>query len=269
MADRRVAALLLAAVTVPGMATPAAAQSVGAGTARQTWVLEGLRAGYCLYFLMDPSQVRNTPFVPADLVPLSAASGVDPALRRVASESPDYGAWIPSALCTYHFDSTRRGRRVQRDRHGRPQGLAVWKLAARDGDALPAEIMASNFELGRQATHPAIRVGIFKTAVRQVPETPQKEFTTRLGKTIITWSGVLEADSALTPAASGERWRLRGTQSSTWTAEPRLQPASVFRMVGSVRVEGKTDLARMLQASPIRWMSVFSQGGNGEVSFFR
>lgn len=269
MADRRVAAPLLVAVTLLGMAAPAVAQSPGAGTARQTWELEGLRAGYCLHFLIDPSQVRNTPFVAADLVPLSAASGVDPALRRVASESPEYGAWIPSAICTYHFDSTRRGGRVQHDRHGRPQGLAVWKLAARDDAALPAEIMASNFELGRQATHPAIRVGIFKTAVRQVPETQQKEFVTRLGKTMITWSGVLQADSARPPAGSGERWRLRGTQSSTWTAEPRLEAQSAFRMVGSVRVEGKTDLARMLQASPIRWMSVFSQGGNGEVAFFR
>jgi hypothetical protein len=40
-------------------------------------------------------------------------------------------------------------------------------------------------------------------------------------------------------------------------------------MVGALRVEGKDDLAKALQASPIRMLGPAFWGGSGEVTFQR
>ena len=258
--------LALAAAVSLLTVVPAAAQ----GAPRVTWGLEGLQAGFCVHFLLDPALVGKTPFRKADLVPLSEAVNVDASLRHAAAESADFAGWTPAAICTYHFASTRRGNRVQRD-DDKPQVVAVWRLSARSEDEpVPADVMASSFDLARQLSRPGLRVTLVRSATRKVPETTLDEFEVVIDRsTSIVWSGSLTADSTLSMGPGTERWRLRGTEESVWTAQRSFQPTEVQRMVGSVSVAGKTDLARVLQASPIRWVGPLYRGGSGEISFFR
>jgi hypothetical protein len=258
-----VAAIVAAGLLVPGML---ATQN----SPRVTWGVDDLQAGFCVHFLLDPALVGRTPFRPADLVPVSEAVNVDESLRHAAAESAEFAGWIPAALCTYQFAATRRGSRVQRD-EGRPQVVAVWRLAARaEGDPVPAEVMASSFDLSKQLSRPGLRVGLVRSASGKVPESTLEQLTTVIDrKTTITWSGVFAPDSTLTTGVGTERWRLRGTEQSVWTAQRSFQPTEALRMVGSVSVAGRTDLARVLQASPIRWVGPLYRGGSGEISFFR
>jgi len=248
------------------IAVPAAAQ----GAPRVTWGLEGLQAGFCVHFLLDPALVSRTPFRKTDLVPLSEAVNVDASLRHAAAESADFAGWTPSAICTYHFGSTRRGNRTQHD-DDKPQVVAVWRLAARSEDeAVPADVMASSFDLARQLSRPGLKVTLVRSTAGKVPESTMDELRVVIDRsTTIVWSGSFAPDSTLSVGLGTERWRLRGTEESVWNAQRTFQPTEVLRMVGSVSVAGKTDLARVLQASPIRWVGPLYRGGSGEISFFR
>lgn len=258
--------LALAAAASLLMVVPAAAQ----GAPRITWGLEGLQAGFCVHFLLDPALVGKTPFRKADLVPLSEAVNVDASLRHAAAESADFAGWTPAAICTYHFASTRRGNRVQHD-GDKPQVIAVWRLSARSEDEpVPADVMASSFDLARQLSRPGLRVALVRSTAGKVPESTMDELKVVIDRsTTIVWSGSFTADSTLSVGPATERWRLRGTEESAWTAQRSFQPTEVQGMVGSVSVAGKTDLARVLQASPIRWVGPLYRGGSGEISFFR
>ena len=258
--------LVLAVATGLLLAAPAAAQ----GAPRVTWGLEGLQAGFCVHFLLDPALVDRTPFRKSDLVPLAEAVNVDASLRHAAAESADFAGWTPSAICTYHFTSTRRGNRVQHD-EDKPQVIAVWRLSARrDDDPVPADVMASSFDLGRQLTQPGLRVGLVRSTSGKVPESTMDELKVVVDRsTTITWSGAFAPDSTLAVGPGTERWLLRGTQESVWTAERSFHPTEALRMVGSVSVAGKTNLARVLQASPIRWVGPLYRGGSGEITFSR
>jgi hypothetical protein len=243
---------------------------VAQGSPRVTWGVESLQAGFCVHFLLDPALVERTPFRKADLVPLSDAVDVDPSLRHAAAESADFAAWTPSAICTYQFAATRRGSRVQRD-DDKPQVISVWRLAARSpGEPVPADVMASSFDLAKQLSRPGLRVGLVRSTSGKVPESTMDELKVVIDRsTTITWSGVVSPDTALDVGPASEQWRLRGTEESLWTAQRTFQPTEALRMVGSVNVVGKTDLARVLQASPIRWVGPLYRGGSGEIAFFR
>ncbi len=260
---RGLAALAAAGLLVPGLL---AAQ----GAPRVTWGVEGLQAGFCVHFLLDPALVDRTPFRKTDLVPLSEAANVDASLRHAAAESAAFAGWTPSALCTYQFAATRRGNRVQRD-EDKPQVITVWRLASRsETDPVPADVMASSFDLVKQLSQPGLRVGLVRSTSGKVPESTMDELKVIVDRsTTITWSGVFAPDSTLAPGPGTERWRLRGTQESVWTAQRSFQPTEALRMLGSVSIAGKTDLARVLQASPIRWVGPLYRGGSGEIAFFR
>jgi hypothetical protein len=48
-----------------------------------------------------------------------------------------------------------------------------------------------------------------------------------------------------------------------------LTPTWSRALVGSLRVEGKGDLAKLLKASPIRFVGPLYRGGGGELRFTR
>ena len=262
-AGARIAVLALA------LSLPAAGLMAQASEAQLVWGLDSLRAGFCLHFLIDPAAARDTPFRRSDFVPLAEASGVHPSLRQVASHDAQYASWTPSAICAYQFASTHRGRRVQRS-GSKSQIVGVWRLAGRPGEPVPADVMASSFDLAKQTSRPSIRVGLVRSGTGNVPESEDRTLTIEVDRrTHITWSGAWIPDSSLAVGPATETWRMQGTENSLWTAQVAFQPAEALLMLGSVQVRGNTDLARLLQASPIRWAGPFYRGGSGEISFFR
>lgn len=270
---RSAALAALLAAGLPGLGT---AQYAEPTRERLAWELEGLRAGFCLHFLIDPDSVARrlddhfpTADRSADLVPLSEAASVPRPLRDLAAESPEYSAWLPSAVCAYQLDATRRDGRVHREGNGASQGIGVWRLASKNGQPAPAHVMAGNFLLRRHAVQPAVQVDEFETAGRQVRETLQDELTIDFDGTLITWNGLASPDTALAVDPIRETWAVGGTRQTEWAVHAQLDPTEAAHMPGTVRVEGKGDLARLLHASPIRWIGPLYRGGNGRISFVR
>jgi hypothetical protein len=66
-----------------------------------------------------------------------------------------------------------------------------------------------------------------------------------------------------------ERWSVTGLRGGIRTAELVMSPAWRRGVVGSLSVEGKGDLAKLLHGSPIRFVGPLYRGGNGELRFSR
>jgi hypothetical protein len=103
----------------------------------------------------------------------------------------------------------------------------------------------------------------------KVPESTRDRYQVRIGKTMITWEGTLPADSGTVPEALGATLVFNGQRKTTWTAQAALSPLWTGPLAGILRVEGKDDLAKALQASPIRTFGPLYGGGDGRVEFSR
>src|SRR4051812_44647478 len=79
--------------------------------APQSWELQGIRAGYCVRFLIEPRSASG--MVPGGLrlVPAGQDSALHSALRDVIRSQPEFAAWSASSLCFYFADAVQVGAR--------------------------------------------------------------------------------------------------------------------------------------------------------------
>ena len=252
------------------LALPATAVGQAADPAAGlAWDAEGMRAGFCIHFLVDPALAGGLPFGGTALATAGDAPALHPAVRTLVAGSPEYSAWIPSSLCLYQFASVTTPSGAVTDRSD-PQGFLVWSSpAATAGAPAPAEIMVSNGRLARQSSQPQVGFGRFELGRAPIPETAKEELVLKVGKTLLTWQGRMGTDSAVVQAPEEMTWRVDGSQGSVWTARARVGGRTERAMIGALRVEGKGDLAQMLGASPIRFAGPVKVGGEGRVEFTR
>ena len=95
-----------AAVSALATAAPLRGQDKQGQT---TWELEGLRSGFCVQLLLNPTSelLQGLPegYHP---VPASAATGLHISLRSVIEGQPEFGRWSPSQVCFTTVDTVRR-----------------------------------------------------------------------------------------------------------------------------------------------------------------
>lgn len=259
----------LVAMAVPSAAGAQAAEPVRSGSG-MTWEGEGMQAGFCIHFLVDPALAEALPFGGTSLATAERAPALHPSLKTVISGAPEFAAWIPSSLCLYEYASVATPTGTVANRSD-PQGFLVWSAPAADpGAPAPAEIMVSNGRLARQPTQPQVSFGRFEIEREPIPETTKEQLVLKVGKTLLTWQGRAGSDSSTATDPEEFVWRVGGTQGSVWTGRARILGTRTERaMIGALRVEGKGDLARMLGASPIRFAGPVSVGGEGQVEFTR
>lgn len=265
-----------------GIPAAAAAQS----PVQQTWLIEPLRAGYCIEFLVDSSTADRA--LPKGLVPAGSASApsLRPALAAAVAERPDsFAAWAPSELCLYWSQSVAVDGRQIDEKGENMQAVGVWSILSRpenDPAAEPAgtavKLFASNWRamgLGRAAQLDFERVDVVAGKVpvetaegRLVPGSDDR-YQVKVGKTTLTWDGRLAGDSAAGPMASEQVWAAYGLRRTTWNVRSAVQPEGSRPVVGALRVTGKDDLARALQGSPIRFVGPWHSGGTAKIVFSR
>ncbi|MGH9894252.1 MAG: hypothetical protein ACREA0_20165, partial [bacterium] len=91
----------------------------------------------------------------------------------------------------------------------------------------------------------------------------------KLGRTRLVWSGRPAGDSTGVEQAFEESWQVKGISGALWKVRAVLRPDWSRPLVGFLSVEGKDDLAKMLKASPIRFVGPRYQGGRAELIFSR
>ncbi len=236
------------------------------------WTLEGLRAGQCVRFLMDPRVAGKHLREGARLLRADQVETLHPALRSVIESQPEFASWIPSSLCLYYVDAVHLGRRrySNKDPRKRPM-IGSWTLASeqRSGarqDRL-LELFGTSGDLARAAELARVKFRAAQSAVSEATGSDTDLYDIRIGKTRLIWNGRAAGDSTRVDQPIEESWLAKGMSGGIWAVRATLAPTWSRPLVGSLRVEGKDDLAKALKGSPTRFVGPVFYGGGGTLRF--
>jgi hypothetical protein len=173
------------------------------------------------------------------------------------------------------MDAVQIGRRrlVERD-HRAYQLIGVWTLGAteQEGGAqrdLVVDMYASRNSLLRAAGTAQVRIHEVHSVVSDKADSTLDIYSVKIGKTQLVWNGKHTGDSTRIEDTLQEDWSVSGLRPSVRVARLQLKPAWSWPLVGSLRVEGKGDLAKALRNSPIRFVGPLYRGGSGRLVFSR
>jgi hypothetical protein len=226
-------------------------------------------------FLVDPRLATKELRAGFVLLRADQDQTLHPALRQTLKEQPELGSWTPSSLCFYHLDAVQLGKRRVAEKDSRKaQMMGVWSLATTERDKgarrdLVLDMFASRGSLIRAAENARVRLHEAEAAVSDAADTASDVYSVKVRKTLLVWNGRPAGDSTRVEKAIQESWSVPGLRAGVWNASMALSPAWSRSVVGSLRVEGKGDLAKALRSSPIRFVGPFYRGGGGELRFYR
>ena len=227
-------------------------------------------------FLVDPETAgRELKDRGLHLLRADRDEALHPALKQVVQSQPEFAGWTPSSLCFYYTDAVQvSGRRIAERNARLAQMIGVWSLGAVEQGSgarrdLALDMYASRERLRSAASAELVMLHEAEAGFQAPTDSSGTEYRQKIGKTQLVWSGRTAGDSTLTEEPIAERWQVPGARGVTWSAQLILTPKSSRALVGSLRVEGKGDLAKMLKASPIRFVGPFYHGGGGQLRFTR
>jgi hypothetical protein len=229
--------------------------------------------GYCVRFLIEPRTAAKELKDGFVLRRADRNEDLHPALRNVIESQPEFAAWVPSSLCLYYVDGVRLGDRRIAERDTRKyQMLGVWSIAtAEQGSGkrrdIVVDMVASRERLVRAAEAARVRLHSAHSTVADARDTTSDSYSVKIGKTLLVWTGRPAGDSVRVTQPIEESWSVTGVRQDSWGATLALSPVWSRALVGSLRVEGKGDLAKALKSSPIRFVGPAYTCGGGEVRF--
>jgi hypothetical protein len=257
-------------------AGPLIAQTAADEEARaRIWSLRGIRAEYCVRFLVKPDAASRQlkdgyALVRADQDPL-----LHSALQHTIQDQPEFSGWVPSRLCFYFTDTLQFDRRrfVEKDSR-KHQMIGVWTLATKDVQTgtrrdLALQMYASRGNLTRAAEGSGVRIREAESIFTGWADATADTHRAKFDKTLVIWRGRPTGDSTRVAQSMEESWSVPGLRTSTWSARLVRRPQWSRLLVGSLTVEGKGDLAKVLKASPIRFVGPLYWGGAAELRLTR
>jgi hypothetical protein len=250
------------------------AQTTGETRNSRTWGLQGLRAGYCVRFLVEPELASKELRQGHLLLHAERDQTLHPALRQVVAGQPEFASWTPSRLCFYYMDAVQVGRTRVAEPRRAYQLIGVWTLAVteQEGGArrdLVVDLYASRNSLLRVARASQVRIQEVQSTVSDRADTTFDMYSIKIEKTLLVWNGRHTGDSTRVEETVSEDWSVSGLRPTIAAARLELKPTWSWPLIGSLRVEGKGDLAKALRSSPIRFVGPLYRGGGGELRFFR
>jgi hypothetical protein len=251
------------------------AQTVSPVKEERVWNLQGLRAGYCVRFLVSPKAAGGELKQGFLLLRADQDSSLHQALRQVIRNQPEFAGWTPSNLCFYYTDAVQLGSRRLAEKNARiAQMVGVWSLGTVEQGSgtrrdLVLDMYASRERLRTAASANLVQLHEAEVGFKAPTDTSWTEYRQKIGKTQLIWNGRTAGDSSRVDRPIIENWQVAGARGVTWSAKLALTPTWARALAGSFRVEGKGDLANMLKDSPIRFVGPFYRGGGGQLTFTR
>jgi len=243
-----------------------------------SWALHDVEFAACVEFLMEPATATEQ--LPEDVIVVPAVSfrALAPVLQREIQGDTVHGSWIPARLCTAEAKSLSAGDRLLTpDKKIKSEVVGYWAIAARraEGDQAldrwyAVTLWTNDWHLEKLTESAYIPMTVFKRALDSVPESNRHQYQVRIGKTVLSWEGELVGrDSTASESLPPTTLFLDGIRGTRWTAPVTPQLQWTRYLPGIFRVQGKDDLAKALQASPIRMFGPMYWGGETVVSFDR
>ncbi len=275
------AVLAAIAVLVAG-AGPARGQDTnGKEKGVKAWRLDELRNAFCIQFLVEPGAASKT--LPKGTRPMAASQmqELHPALRSVVESQPEFASWVPSNLCLFYFGLVEvDGDRVRDKNPSKSPMLGFWTVAAADSlsgarQDLALEVITNSGRLESSANTAGLDIRMVRSSFGPVPPNEEGQpssadrYQIRVRKTQIIWDGRTGSDSTPPKEPLARTWRAEGRRGGWVNGQLAITAGWTRAMIGSLKVEGKDDLAKFLKASPIRFVGPAYQGGTGSLRFGR
>lgn len=241
----------------------------------RVWNLQGLRAGYCIRFLVDPKDATGELKDGFRLLRADQDSTLHPALRQVIDDQPEFAPWTPSKLCFYYTDAVALGGNRIAEKNARiAQMLGVWTLATVEQTGgtrrdLVLDTYASRERLRTAASTNLVQLHEAEVGFKAATDTSGTEYRQKIGKTELIWIGRAAGDSSRVDHPMMEKWQMAGARGVIWSVDFSFTPTWARALAGSFRVEGKGNVANRLRESPIRFVGPFYHGGGAQVHFSR
>lgn len=267
---RIVLTLALAGSVAPSVAVHAQ------NTPATTWVLDEARGGFCIWYLVEPEPAASMVGKAGTPRPATAVADLPPLLQRIIQDEPRFAGWTPAVLCIGRYASVQSdGEVLDRGRDDRPvvvtwQGVAVtephgirgpgWLLEAVGGDAPRLERVAG--QSGLLFRDRSLRNNRVKGSEGE------DDWEIRVDGVKLFWTGHQTGDVRV-GSTRMMSFGYAGGRTTTWMVELEQAPGSERSLVGTLRVEGKSDLAKALKASPVRAVSAAELGGRTTLTFRR
>lgn len=168
------------------------------------------------------------------------------------------------------------------DKSGRKSQLfALWTVSAAEATSgkkrdVALLLLANSGRLVRSGRLAGQTIREVEARLGKVPEVDENgvpssddRFQVKVGKTLVTWDGHQAADSGQASGSVEIAWASTGGGPGKGYGRLTLTPQWASPMVGSLKVEGKDDLAKALKGSPVRFVGPLYRGGGGEVRLER
>lgn len=259
------ALLLLAPITVAAQVE--AKQS--------TWQLDDSRGSFCVWYLADPALAPDIAPKGTLFAPAGTGSGLPAALARLVRDEPQFGSWIPAAICIGRYGRVTVDGEVAAQAKG---DRAVLVMTHAIAATAPRGQEGAGYFLLELATDNRTLAGVaedvgLRVEQREIARVPSREggddaWHFQMEKAKLVWSGHPTGEPRV-EATRTMSFGLAGLRTSSWLLEATSAPDTVRLLVGQLRVEGKDDLAKALKASPIRAVGPLEQGGRSEWRFTR
>jgi hypothetical protein len=238
------------------------------------WRLQGLRSGFCVWFLLDPARLGRLLPKDAELLRADAVPDLHPALRGVISNQPEFASWTPSGLCVYYLRQVEAGSvRTEAEDSSKAPVLGLWTATAVGTGGQPRELVLALVSTDGDLRDAGRKANLdFDRLQSRVGEVPREDgpprpgevrYELKIGKTVLTWDGRASDDTTRTPEPLSLAWEAPGRKSGWVRGTLTIAPEVSMPMVGSLRVQGKDPMARAFQASPIRFVGPCYEGGSG------
>jgi hypothetical protein len=259
---------LAALAFLAALAAPAAAQE-GDGS---HWRFGNLQQGYCISFLVSPADAPGV--LPDDAQParLDAMTDASPVLARVLKDQPEYGTWMPAAICVYRFGRADGAGRELVAPAGGSEMIGVIAFGARvalnqPSNGLSVSTMFTNDKwIAKASDSGRASFRLVKASFGKAAHGDDERHVIQLGKTTLIWDGHAATDSVALAAPLEWTWVLEGPRNNPVLLRWKLSAGSSRSMVGALVVQGKDKLARIMRSSPIRYLGPIYQGGAAELA---
>ena len=238
----------------------------------EPWQFSNLEQGYCVTFLVSPEDAPGVLPDDAQPVRLDAMTDQPPVLSRVLADQPEYGSWMPAALCVYRFGRAAFGSRERVAAAGSSEMIGIlgyWARVAvnQPPNGLAVSTIFTNDKWAAQATDStATPFRLVKASFGKAAHGSDERHVLELGKTKLIWDGHAAGDSAKSDAPVERVWVVRGPRGKPVLLRWSLTATSSRSMVGALVIVGKDKLAKLLRRSPIRFLGPMYQGGSGQLS---
>jgi hypothetical protein len=226
-------------------------------------------------FLIEPKRAAGELKQGFQLVRADQDETLHSALRQVIQNQPEFASWAPSSLCFYYSDAVQIGRQRVAEKNPRiAQMIGIWSLATVEQGTggrrdIVLDMYASRDRLRNAASATLVPLREAEVGFTPPNDSSGTEYRQKIGRVQLVWNGRTTGESTRVDSPIVEAGQLPGLRGVTWGVQLALSPTSARSLVGSLRVEGKGDLADALKDSPIRFVGPFYHGGGGQIRFTR